>query len=383
MAQSKASKPSKKEQKASEAVKAQEKPTRSEKEVVDVSEGESDATSESASESESASSSGSESSASESESSDESPNQRSQGQNHPSVVKPAQPPRVFTAPEGFKAVPTASIPSSKAARLFSSSNLAGKQIWHITAPASVPIDSIKEVALENVQKGESVLSHKGAEYGFSINETPAESNTKLLVPSGSGNGYQLVRDGVAQSLHLHQLVRIPNLPHAVEDSPEKASEIPPAPAKKPVRQQPEDLKMRFFPIGSRANADSDTEMADADDVTVQKFRMPTGADHSSRKEKRKLHEVNGTQESEEQVLPASNQDEEARRKKHKHKHKSDKEIRPSAEGESKEERGRKEHTEADEHERRRETSEERAKRKRKEKKREEKSKSKEKKSSKH
>lgn len=87
---------------------------------------------------------------------------------------------------------------------------------------------------------------------------------------------------IEQTLHLQQIVQLPTIvngsssPHTGPQVPSRAT----VPAKKPIRQQPEGLKMRFLPLGSfsmdtaatsrRVNKDSDVEMSDA----PAKFKQP-------------------------------------------------------------------------------------------------------------
>lgn len=90
----------------------------------------------------------------------------------------------YVPPKGFAAIPTPLNNSSQAVKIFE--DLEGKQIWHITAPASVSLNSMKEVTLDNVSKGDAVLSYEGIDYGFSAlgkNETAAR---EVLVPRQSG-----------------------------------------------------------------------------------------------------------------------------------------------------------------------------------------------------
>lgn len=104
---------------------------------------------------------------------------------------PIPPPqsRQTLAPPGYQplSVQTAAT-ASQAYRLFQPGNLDGKQLWHITAPASVPISSVTSVALESIKKGEAALTHNGAEYGF-VNQGGERKRSRLLV-AGEGEGYR-------------------------------------------------------------------------------------------------------------------------------------------------------------------------------------------------
>jgi hypothetical protein len=63
--------------------------------------------------------------------------------------------------------------------------LAGKQVWHITAPAGVSISQLKEIAMEKALAGDAVLTHKGIDYGFSAKESD-EGMREVLIPRQNG-----------------------------------------------------------------------------------------------------------------------------------------------------------------------------------------------------
>ena len=98
--------------------------------------------------------------------------------------------RAYAPPRGLRSL-TTNPSSSRASKLFDPTNLAGKQIWHIIAPASVPVSNLKEVSTQKVTNGEAVLSYNGSDYGFvTLDKVSADTKqTKLLVPSK--RGYQL------------------------------------------------------------------------------------------------------------------------------------------------------------------------------------------------
>ncbi|TVY46876.1 hypothetical protein LOCC1_G002795 [Lachnellula occidentalis] len=153
-----------------------------------------------------------------------------------------QPPPPYKAPAGFE---TSSIDgTSQAATTFKKSSLEGKQIWYFTAPASVPISSVKKMSLSAVENGEKVCSHNNYEYGFVKDTAEDKTYTKIMVPNSSDDGYQTVRKPIDQILHLQQIIKIPGMDGSTATS-SKAT----VPAKKPVRPQPKGLKMRFLPIG--------------------------------------------------------------------------------------------------------------------------------------
>lgn len=204
----------------------------------------------------------------------------------PSTKAVAAPGAPFVPPKGFEPLKADSEP--KASKLLSQSKLAGKQIWYITAPASLPITSIKSVALKDVQKGKPVATINGESYGFQKDEGTEKDNTKLLVPSREGGRYETSKRGIDQVLHLQQIVDLPEL------MTEERATIPAA--SKFVRQQPKGLRMRFKPIGfgdantgkigETDNEDSDVEMGDAPRVFKKHKVSAESGDEAPKKSKK-------------------------------------------------------------------------------------------------
>ena len=230
--------------------------------------------------SESDESGGNSSTESESESSEElspsrKPRKASPKQSDVSLPPPYEP------PSGFKSASITIHPSSKISEIFTPSNLKGKQIWHITAPISVPIESIKEVSAQNIQNGASVLSHKGTQYGLAP-ETGGEHVTRnaLLLPSVRDNEYRSSTTPITNTLHLQQLVNLPNRTHELSG----LSSLRPRTHVKNPRQQPEGLKMRYHAFG--ASEDSDSDASETPAFHAPEFRMPKKIEHDLSGKKR-------------------------------------------------------------------------------------------------
>ncbi|KAF2084549.1 hypothetical protein K490DRAFT_68668 [Saccharata proteae CBS 121410] len=201
-----------------------------------------------------------------------------------------EPPPPFKPPHGFKATSSTVKPTSSLSKLLAPSHLAGKQIWHITAPAAVPLTSIKEIALEQAKKGEAILQHDGIDYGFVEESKHERRPTAVLVPGPKG--YETVKSNIAETLHLQQVVRLPNLTNKQADQSRgsDAAAQPFIPATKPVRQQPKGLRMRFHPVGFEDEPGViGSSESEAEDVRPQ-FRMPQGMEYAARAEKRKREE---------------------------------------------------------------------------------------------
>lgn len=169
----------------------------------------------------------------------------------------------YDPPTGFTAATIKA--SSNIKDLFAKENLEGKQIWHIKVPASVPINSIKEIPIQKVVSGESILSYKDADYGL-VTEADVDGDEKvLLIPSTGKFSYETASAKIARTLNLQQIVKLPSLSDRPTNAGNPAARVPKTHVKN-IRQQPEGLRMRYRPFGD----ESSPEGSD----TAPKFKVP-------------------------------------------------------------------------------------------------------------
>lgn len=200
--------------------------------------------------------------------------------------------------------------TSSASQTFSENSLAGKQIWHITAPANIPLSSINELAMDCIKSGDPILDHKGVNY-FLAEERSETTNHTIFVPREEG--FRPLSRPVDKVLHLRQKVVLPNLSKkqsAPETGSNAAGEVSQV-AISSIRPQPKGLKMRYRPpgfgtgetgkIGGSESEREDVEMADA--TPVKAFRLPKGAgkeeavESGEKKKKKKRKEKRRDSES--------------------------------------------------------------------------------------
>ncbi|CAF9924659.1 hypothetical protein IMSHALPRED_006250 [Imshaugia aleurites] len=246
-----------------------------------------------AEESSEGSSSGSESGSeneSESRSSEETSIQSPRNQSPVRKSVPRQPTPTYEPPDGFESTSISLHPASKISEILAPSNLHGKQIWHITAPETIPISLVKEVSTQNIGNGASVLEYHGAKYGL-VPESEAEqaSSRALLLPSAQRNHYRPSNTSIIKTLHLQQIVSLPS--HALEKAvyPNRSTSASESYRKTP-RQQPEGLKMRYRPFG--VSDDSDLETSFEPMPKAPEFRIPASVKESAPARKRKRTESN-------------------------------------------------------------------------------------------
>ncbi|KZM22660.1 uncharacterized protein EKO05_0009726 [Ascochyta rabiei] len=202
----------------------------------------------------------------------------------------------YTPPKGYNLVSDKDRTSSKAAKIFD--NVQGKQIWHITAPADVSLKELETIAMDKAMKGDSILNHKGTDYGFSTTEKSEDGPREILVPQK--NGYSAIPAKISQTLHLQQVVRLPKLSSKQADpntGSEAAASITRSTIRAP-RPQVKGLKMRYVPLGF-VGGDSggvlgDTDSED-DDVPQERAGLaaPNGLNLPTKAPKRKHTEANG------------------------------------------------------------------------------------------
>ncbi|OQN98811.1 hypothetical protein B0A48_15157 [Cryoendolithus antarcticus] len=197
------------------------------------------------------------------------------------TAPPSLPTQPLLAPPGYTRVPT--LPTSSIPR----SSLAGKQIWHITAPSHLPISALTEASFEVIEKGTPVLTHKSARY--SLTALPSAAATTVLLPTSEG--YTPVSQPISRTLQMREVVELPELSGKQASQvtgSEKAAEIK-LPAISRVREQPRGLKMRYRPPGfgkgeaGRIGSGSESEDDEAEGPmadTGKGFRKAKGGDNA-------------------------------------------------------------------------------------------------------
>ena len=157
----------------------------------------------------------------------------------------------YKPPAGFEKAKIQTSSVQKTTELFTPAKLEGKQIWHITAPSQLPIDSIMEVSATSLKDGSSILSYKNSDYGLVPQAGKPEE--ALLLPATRDNRYQSSNTPLSRTLHIRQLIRLPNHLSQAETSTNAANQN-----HTPVHQQPPGLHMRFQPFGLSSDSDSDS-----------------------------------------------------------------------------------------------------------------------------
>ena len=179
--------------------------------------------------------------------------------------------------------------------IFSTKNLAAKQIWHITAPPSVPISSLKEITVQDIGWDKKLISHKDADYALVEGGISRKSPQYILIPSDKESIYRPTTKSIGRALHLHQLLSTTD---STMTQAMAAGEARPAfkVTKTSAHRQPAGLKMRYRPFGDTrgklgaSNLDgssSEGDWRDGQNITKRQFRMPVGLSSTEIQKKRK------------------------------------------------------------------------------------------------
>lgn len=205
-------------------------------------------------------------------------------------------PKPFKPPHGFeKTTLSASDYSATSPDLFSG-DLTRKQIWHITAPASVNIKDIKPFDIQDVRSGEPIFSKNGVDYGFLAGLQKTE---KLLLPNGEGVEFAQAKAQISGTYHLREIGR--SKPKANINGDKENTDITFAArflvASKKPREQPVGLRMRYQPYGSSIASKTQPSSTPLPTFRVAPELPESQLDKSARKKARK--ENKGSQQAKE------------------------------------------------------------------------------------
>lgn len=97
----------------------------------------------------------------------------------------------FVAPDFHLRKLDGSIGASEVAGFFEKAKMEGKQVWYITAPASLPVTVVQDltIPMDSAHKGLPVLTHNGDDYRLAFDNPSAASSFRLLIPNKKGQEY--------------------------------------------------------------------------------------------------------------------------------------------------------------------------------------------------
>lgn len=201
---------------------------------------------------------------------------------------------VYVPPEHFKLVTASS--TDDRSNPFSDRNLAGKELWFITAPVAAPLSKLTVVNLADIAAGVPTLqTGSGKQYCMRSNNVEEEEAEGIELALHDGrSGYRIGRIvprplvGVGVELIWTASKKIVRSFQVVEALPTPATAAVTANSQpKPVRAQPDGLWMRFKPIGyvGAQNEDANVKAAEVE-VEVEVRGHGDGGDEHRKKRRR-------------------------------------------------------------------------------------------------
>lgn len=161
--------------------------------------------------------------------------------NDPLASIPAKP---YPPPSGFVPIPESGMQSIPA---FSADALASKQIWHITAPSSLPLSSLTSLTLDAIKSQQSIFTHNGTDYLLH----PSATSTDESILRPSAEGYTPATHKIDKTYHLQPKITLPNLSirQASSVTGGAAAANIAQPSVSSIKPQPKGLRMRYKPPG--------------------------------------------------------------------------------------------------------------------------------------
>lgn len=195
--------------------------------------------------------------------------------NSPPTIIPARP---FRPPNGFQEVQVNAPGFTTDALGALSGDLTDKQVWHIAAPASIPLSLIKTFNPEAVRNGSPILAYEERQFGFS---SGSKDDKYLFLPGNAGGIYKRLKTSISKSYHLREIPDHSQMTRPDDSENPEATEFfaKTAPSPRSPPKQPEMLKMRYKPFGTE---DSPTAFSDSDEIPAKEERStPTPPPTSS------------------------------------------------------------------------------------------------------
>lgn len=157
----------------------------------------------------------------------------------------------------------------------------------------MPLSSLKELALDKMVEGASVMTYKDVDYSFSTDDT-ARPTTAIFLPSETGFKPQPTE--VQKIVHLRQVVKLPTEPQSEAGIPSSAATtIPQQPQftvqKRTKREQPKGLKMRYRPSGAGTGDLGHIGSSDEDESALKRSKPSSTAPNVGKKRKERDDDV--------------------------------------------------------------------------------------------
>jgi len=169
-------------------------------------------------------------------------------------------------------------------------DLTGKQIWHISAPADVSLESLKAFTIQAALNEKPILNSDGKSYCFTEGPSTAKF---LLTPNETQDGYVPSKAAISRAFHLREMVNPPvksrgteanrSTPIYFEFQPD--DKLP----QRTKRMQPEGLRMRYKPFGTIHPSPGEFDAERSEFYIPDQIVTPSAEHHKKRKKAYKGH----------------------------------------------------------------------------------------------
>ena len=123
----------------------------------------------------------------------------------------ASPPVPYKPPPGFEIARIPDI-SSPVLAAFEPASLQGKQIWQISVPSSIPVETITTIPSNSMTNGSPILTHNGIQYNLSLQREGVSQSEMILLPDADKNMYvPLKGTRISRSLRIQEVPRTAGL----------------------------------------------------------------------------------------------------------------------------------------------------------------------------
>ena len=203
----------------------------------------------------------------------------------------AIPPKLYQPPNGF-AKRTSDVSDTSPANSILS-EVGNRPVWYITAPASLPLSTLKEFSMSAIGQGTPVMNHRGRDYGISKTKMQGPKQETVLQPSGGAGTMQQSPLQFSQSYQIYELpINARQEDTGTAHTPLTAVEFVPGRYAKPVRQQPQGLRMRYHPFGTQHSTAVEATGSDGEEQGFRiRRQLPSPPVESPKKKRKKHHEA--------------------------------------------------------------------------------------------
>jgi hypothetical protein len=200
------------------------------------------------------------------------------------AIQRSMPAKQYEPPSGF--VRRSAVVAESSSDVFNllTNDLTGKQIWHISAPADVSLESLKAFSIQAALNEKPVLNSDGKSYCFTKGPSTAKF---LLTPNETQDEYVPSKTAISRTFHLREMVNPPVKGRGAEANRSTPiyfefqldDKLP----QRTKRIQPEGLRMRYKPFGTIHPSPGEFDAGRSEIYIPDQIVTPLAERHKKRK----------------------------------------------------------------------------------------------------